>query len=80
MRRAGPAGVSANRITLLRDADGDDVAQIHGVFLEHLNQLFGMAALGDTFYDSVQRVRIRRSRRKLATVYAHPRERAPGSA
>jgi len=68
--------LSPNRITLLRDAEGDDVAQIRGVFMEHLNQPFGMAALGETFYDSVQRVRIRRARRTLATVYAHPRERA----
>jgi len=50
MRRAGAAGVSANRITLLRDADGDGVAEIREVFLEGLNQPFGMALLGDTFY------------------------------
>jgi glucose/arabinose dehydrogenase len=34
MRRAAAAGVSANRITLLRDADGDGVAEIQEVFLE----------------------------------------------
>jgi glucose/arabinose dehydrogenase len=50
MRRAGAVGVSANRITLLRDADGDGVAEIQHVFLEGLNQPFGMALLGDTFY------------------------------
>jgi glucose/arabinose dehydrogenase len=50
MKRAGAAGVSANRITLLRDADGDGVAEIQQVFLEGLNQPFGMALLGDTFY------------------------------
>jgi glucose/arabinose dehydrogenase len=50
MRRAGAAGVSANRITLLRDADGDGVAEIQEVFLQGLNQPFGMALLGDTFY------------------------------
>ena len=50
MRRAAAAGVSANRITLLRDADGDGVAEIQEVFLEGLNQPFGMALLGDTFY------------------------------
>ena len=43
-------GVSANRITLLRDADGDGVAEIREVFLDGLNQPFGMALLGDTFY------------------------------
>jgi glucose/arabinose dehydrogenase len=50
MRRAGAVGVSANRITLLRDEDGDGVAEIQEVFLEGLNQPFGMALIGDTFY------------------------------
>jgi glucose/arabinose dehydrogenase len=50
MERAAAVGVSPNRITLLRDADGDGVAEIREVFLEGLNQPFGMALLGDTFY------------------------------
>jgi glucose/arabinose dehydrogenase len=50
MRRAGAVGVSANRITLLRDSDGDGVAEIREEFLQGLNQPFGMALLGDTFY------------------------------
>ena len=50
MKRAGAVGASANRITLLRDADGDGVAEIQEVFLEELNQPFGMAMLDDTFY------------------------------
>jgi len=50
MRRAAAMGVSANRITLLRDADGDGVAETREVFLEGQNQPFGMALLGDTFY------------------------------
>lgn len=50
MRRAAAMGVSANRITLLRDADGDGVAEIQEVFMEGLNQPFGMALLGDNFY------------------------------
>ncbi len=50
MKRAAAMGVSANRITLLRDADGDGVAEIQEVFMEGLNQPFGMALLGDTFY------------------------------
>ncbi|RAI59738.1 PQQ-dependent sugar dehydrogenase [Roseicella frigidaeris] len=50
MRRAGAMGVSANRIILLRDADGDGVAETRHVFLEGLNQPFGMALVGDTFY------------------------------
>jgi glucose/arabinose dehydrogenase len=50
MRRADAVGVSANRITLLRDADGDGVAETREVFLEGLNQPFGMALVGETFY------------------------------
>jgi hypothetical protein len=50
MRRSAAMGVSANRITRLRDADGDGVAEIQEVFMEGLNQPFGMALLGDTFY------------------------------
>ncbi|HKP25950.1 MAG TPA: sorbosone dehydrogenase family protein [Dongiaceae bacterium] len=50
MKRAAAVGVSPNRITLLRDANGDGVAEIQDLFLEGLNQPFGMALLGDTFY------------------------------
>jgi hypothetical protein len=50
MRRARAMGVSANRITLLRDADGDGIAEIREVFLDGLNQPFGMALVNDTFY------------------------------
>ena len=50
MRRAAAVGISPNRITLLRDADGDGVAEVRETFLEGLRQPFGMALLGDTFY------------------------------
>src|SRR3982075_3870079 len=50
MRRAAALGVSANRITLLRDTDGDGIAEKREIFMEGLNQPFGMALLGDTFY------------------------------
>ncbi|MFB9264898.1 PQQ-dependent sugar dehydrogenase [Bradyrhizobium erythrophlei] len=50
MRRAAALGVSANRITLLRDRDGDGVAETRGAFMEGLSQPFGMALVGDTFY------------------------------
>src|ERR1700742_3453129 len=50
MRRAAALGVSANRITLLRDKDGDGVAEIRETFMEGLNQPFGMALVGETFY------------------------------
>ena len=50
MRRAHALGVSANRITLLRDKDGDGVAEVHQPLMEGLSQPFGMALVGDTFY------------------------------
>jgi glucose/arabinose dehydrogenase len=50
MRRAAAAGVSPNRITLLRDANRDGVAESRDTFLAGLNQPFGMALLGNTFY------------------------------
>ena len=50
MRRADAMGVSANRITLLRDTDGDGVAESREVFLENQSQPFGMALVDDTFY------------------------------
>lgn len=50
MQRAAAIGESPNRITLLRDADGDGVAEQRHVLLQQLNQPFGMALVGDTFY------------------------------
>jgi glucose/arabinose dehydrogenase len=41
---------SANRITLFRDTDGDGFPDMREVFLENLNQPFGMLILGDSFY------------------------------
>jgi glucose/arabinose dehydrogenase len=49
-RKAGGAVPSANRITLLRDADGDGVAETRSVLLSGLNSPFGMALVGDVFY------------------------------
>jgi glucose/arabinose dehydrogenase len=50
MTRAGAGVPSANRITLLRDADGDGVAETRKVFLKDLNAPFGMALIGGDFY------------------------------
>ena len=50
MKRAGAGVPSANRITLLRDADGDGVAETRTAFLEGLNSPFGMALVGDTLF------------------------------
>jgi glucose/arabinose dehydrogenase len=50
MARAGATGRSADRISLLRDADGDGVAETRVVFLEGLHSPFGMALLGNEFF------------------------------
>jgi glucose/arabinose dehydrogenase len=49
-KKAGGAVPTANRITLLRDADGDGTAEIRSVLLTGLNSPFGMALVGDTLY------------------------------
>ena len=50
MKRAGAGVPSANRITLLRDTDGDGVADLRSVLLEGLNSPFGMALVGDSLF------------------------------
>ena len=50
MKKAGAAVPSPNRITLLRDADGDGIAETKTAFLENLNSPFGMALIGETLY------------------------------
>lgn len=50
MKKSGAAVPSANRISLLRDTDGDGVADLRTVFVEQVNSPFGMALVGDTFY------------------------------
>ena len=67
MKRAGGAVPSANRITLLRDSDGDGIAETRTEFLASLNSPFGMALVGNGFYvadtDSVLRFPYRRGTR-----------------
>ena len=50
MKRAGAATPSANRITLLRDTDGDGTADLRSVLIEGLNSPFGMALVDDGLY------------------------------
>ena len=50
MKRAGAGVPSANRITLLRDTDGDGVADLRSVLLEGLNSPFGMVLVGNDLY------------------------------
>ena len=49
-KEAGGAVPSANRITLLRDADHDGVAEMRTEFLTNLNSPFGMALVGNQLY------------------------------
>ena len=49
-KKAGAGVPSANRILLLRDADGDGVAETRSTFLDGLHSPFGMALVGTTFY------------------------------
>lgn len=50
MDKAGAGVPSANRITLLRDSDGDGRAETRSTFLTGLNSPYGMALVGDTLY------------------------------
>lgn len=50
MKRAGAAPPSADRITLLRDADGDGIVETRTVLLDGLRSPFGMALIGNDFY------------------------------
>jgi len=50
MARAGAGVPSPDRITLLRDADGDGLAETRTVFAEGLHSPFGMALVGDKLY------------------------------
>jgi glucose/arabinose dehydrogenase len=50
MKRAGAKVPSANRISLLRDADGDGVAETKTAFLTDLHSPFGMTLIGNNLY------------------------------
>ncbi|HTM82529.1 sorbosone dehydrogenase family protein [Asticcacaulis sp.] len=50
MKKAGAGPKSPDRITLLRDADGDGVAETRTVLLKGLRSPFGMALVGDQLY------------------------------
>ncbi|MEN1929708.1 sorbosone dehydrogenase family protein [Luteimonas sp. MJ250] len=51
VKAAGTTGVkSGNRLTLLRDADGDGEYELQTVFADGLNAPYGMALVGDDLY------------------------------
>jgi glucose/arabinose dehydrogenase len=74
MKKAGAGVPSANRITLLRDADGDGVPETRSVFLEGLNSPFGMTLVGSDLYVANSDAVVRYPYRTGAT-----RIEAPGS-
>jgi len=69
MKRAGADVPSANRITLLRDANGDGIVETRTVFLQGLNSPFGMTLVGSDLYvantDSLVRFRYRTGETQL---------------
>jgi glucose/arabinose dehydrogenase len=69
-KKGGGAVPSANRIMLLRDADGDGIAELKTPLIENLNSPFGMALVGNTLYiantDAVVRVPYRTGDTKIA--------------
>ena len=81
MARAGAGVPSANRITLLRDADGDGVAELKTVFLKNLHSPFGMALVGDMLYvanaDAIVRFRYKEGATEI-TEAAQPVAPLPG--
>lgn len=70
-KKAGSAVPSANRITLLRDEDGDGVAETRQIFLAGLHSPFGMALVGNTFYvansDAVMRFPYEQGNTRIST-------------
>ncbi|MEA2571633.1 MAG: hypothetical protein QOI24_3634 [Acidobacteriota bacterium] len=70
-KSAGGAVPSANRITLLRDTDGDGVAEARAVFLKNLNSPFGMTLVGNDFYvantDAIVRFPYERGTTQIST-------------
>nr|WP_245419721.1 sorbosone dehydrogenase family protein [Phyllobacterium salinisoli] len=46
----GGGGGESNRITLLRDADGDGTPEVRSVFLDNLHSPFGVALVGSDLY------------------------------
>ena len=69
-QKSGGAAPSANRITLLRDGDGDGVAETRVLFLGGLRSPLGMALVGETLYianhDGVVRVPYTRGAMQIA--------------
>jgi glucose/arabinose dehydrogenase len=83
MKRAGAGVPSADRITLLRDADGDGRAELRQAFAENLRSPFGMALVGDQLYvantDGVVRYRYSPGMQRVAGTAEHVTDLPGGS-
>ena len=75
MKKAGSATPSADRITLLRDANGDGNPELRTTFAGDLNSPFGMALVGDDFYVANSDALVRFPYRAGATSVTGPGER-----
>lgn len=71
MRFAGAGVTSPDQITLLRDSDGDGVAETRAVFIDDLHSPFGMTLVGDALYvanaDSLMRFNYKPGQLKIDT-------------
>ena len=80
--KAGAGVPSANRITLLRDADGDGVAEMRTPLLENLHSPFGMALIGSDLYvantDAIVKFPYRAGHTKIAAAPVHQVTDLPG--
>lgn len=72
MKRAGAGVPSANRITLLRDIDGDGIAETRTIFLQDLSSPFGMVLVGDKLYVANTDALLRYTYREGQTQIAEP--------
>ena len=72
MGSAGAGVPSANRITLLRDTDGDGVAETRTAFISGLNSPFGIALVGQNLYVANTDAVVRFTYREGATTITDP--------
>ena len=72
MKKAGSATPSADRITLLRDVNGDGQPELRTTFIENLHSPFGMALVGDDFYVANTDALLRFDYRRDATMLTRP--------
>ncbi|HKP67562.1 MAG TPA: sorbosone dehydrogenase family protein [Casimicrobiaceae bacterium] len=72
MKKAGSGKPSANRITLLRDADGDGIPETRNLFIANVTSPFGMALVGNDLYVAATDALLRYRYEPGATSIAEP--------